>query len=165
MPKEINEVMKLKLKQWAQIGEVIGAVAIVFSLIYVAFELRQNTEATQAATFQQMVQLSTTSLVTMASNAEMSDILRRGIQNPDALTDQERFRFFLINRAQWRAMEAAYFQRQHGVLGDPEWHSYKTLMCGELRAVMGHEASWDAHRRVLSPDFVVLIENCVEPDR
>ncbi len=54
---------------------------------------------------------------------------------------------------------------KHGVLGDPEWNSYKTLMCGELRAVMGNEASWDAHRRVLSPEFLVFIENCVEPDR
>ena len=157
--------MKLKLKQWSQIGEVIGAVAIVVSLIYVASELRQNTEATQAATFQQMVQLSSTRLITMASDADMADILRRGIQDLDTLTDQERFRFFLVNRAQWRAMEAAYFQRQHGVLGDPEWNSYKSLMCGELRAVMGRQASWDVHRSVLSPDFVSFIESCVVPDR
>jgi hypothetical protein len=155
--------MKLKLKQWAQISEVIGAVAIVVSLIYVASELRRNTEATQAATFQQMVQLSATGLITMASNAELADILRRGTQDLDTLTEQEQFRFFLINRAQWRAMEAAYFQHKHGVLGGQEWGSYKTLMCGELRSIMGQRASWDAHRSVLSPDFVSFIESCVAP--
>lgn len=124
--------MSLKLKQWAQIGEVIGAVAIVVSLIYVASELRHNTDATQAATFQQMVQLSATGLITMASDADLADILRRGIQDRASLADQERLRFFLINRAQWRAMEAASLQRQHGVLGDPKWNSYKTLMCGRV---------------------------------
>ncbi len=123
-PKEIHEVMKLKLKQWAQIAEVIGAVAIVVSLIYVASELRQNTDATQAATFQQMVQLSATTLITMAQNSEMADIYSRGVQDPESLTDLERFRFFLVVRAQWRGMEAAYFQWQHGVLGDPEWSGY-----------------------------------------
>ena len=99
-PKEIHEVMKLKLKQWAQIAEVIGAVAIVVSLIYVASELRHNTDATQAATFQQMVQLSATTLITMAQNTEMADIYSRGVQDPESLTDLERFRFFLVVRAQ-----------------------------------------------------------------
>jgi hypothetical protein len=99
--------MKLKLKQWAQIAEVIGAAAIIVSLIYVANELRHNTEATQAATFQQMVQLSAPSLLQIAQNAELAEIQRRAIQNPDSLTEQEQFRYFLIVRAQWRGMEAA----------------------------------------------------------
>lgn len=152
--------MKLKLKHWAQIAEIIGAAAILVSLIYVANELRHNTEATQAATFQQMVQQSASSLVAIAQDSELADIQRRGSQDPDSLTEQEQFRFFLIVRAQWRGMEAAYFQRQHGFLGDSEWSSYETLMCGELSALIGQGATWEAHRYTLSPDFVTFIEDC-----
>ena len=155
--------MKLKLKQWAQIAEVIGAVAIVVSLIYVGSELKHNTAATQAATFQQMVQLSATSLISIASDADLTEIMTRAVQDPDALTDQERFRWFLINRAQWRGMEAAFFQHQHGVLGGSEWKSYATMMCGELYAVTGGQAGWDRHRFVLSPDFVSFIDGCATP--
>ena len=155
--------MKLKLKQWAQIAEVVGAVAIIVSLIYVGSELKHNTVATQAATFQQMVQLSTTSLISIASDADLTEIMTRAVQDPDLLNDQERFRWFLINRAQWRGMEAAFFQYQHGVLGDPEWMSYEKMMCGEIFTVTGGHAGWDRHRFVLSPDFVTFIESCVTP--
>jgi hypothetical protein len=75
--------MKLKLKHWAQIAEVIGALAIIVSMIYVANEARHNAEATQAATFQQMVQLSASSLIAIAQNPELADIQRRGIGDPE----------------------------------------------------------------------------------
>ena len=39
-----------RLQKWALIAEVIGAVAVVISLIFVGIELRSNTEATRAAT-------------------------------------------------------------------------------------------------------------------
>jgi len=160
LPRETSSTMILKLKKWAQIAEVIGALAIIVSLIYVANEVRHNTEATQAATFQQMVQLSASALLAIAGNSELADIQRRGARDPDSLTEQEQFRYFLIVRAQWRGMEAAYFQHQHGVLGDSEWSSYESLMCGELSSLIGQGATWEAHRHTLSPDFVTFIEGC-----
>jgi hypothetical protein len=148
--------MKLKLKQWAQIAEVIGALAIVVSLIYVANEVRHNTAATQAATFQQMVQQSASSLIAIAADAELADLQRRGIRDAKSLTEQEEFRLFLITRAQWRGMEGAFFQKQHGVLGDAEWESYRNTMCQELISILG----WEEHRSALSPEFVAFIEGC-----
>ena len=43
-----------KLQKWALIAEVIGAVAIVVSLIFVGFEVRQGAEAQRAATVLQL---------------------------------------------------------------------------------------------------------------
>lgn len=40
----------MKLKQYAQIGEVVGAAAIVVSLMFVAFELADSTRATRSST-------------------------------------------------------------------------------------------------------------------
>lgn len=151
----------LKLKQWAQIAEVIGAFAIIVSLIYVAGEVRHNTEATQAATFQQMVQQSASSLIAIAQDPELAEIQRRRSLDPESLTELEQYRLFLIARAQWRGMESAYFQRQHSVLGESEWKSYRYTMCRELTAVLG----WDQHRSALSPDFVSFIDDCRVRDR
>ena len=37
----------MTLQDWGAIGEVIGGVAIIFSLIYVGIQVKQSTKATQ----------------------------------------------------------------------------------------------------------------------
>jgi hypothetical protein len=41
---------KLTLSSWASIAEIVSAIAVVLSLIYVGTELRGNTRAVEAAT-------------------------------------------------------------------------------------------------------------------
>ena len=40
---------KLTLKEWAPAGEIVGTVAVVISLLFVAFSINRNTDATQAS--------------------------------------------------------------------------------------------------------------------
>ena len=42
----------MSLNDLANIGQVIGAIAVVISLIYVALQIRQNTNAVRSATAQ-----------------------------------------------------------------------------------------------------------------
>jgi len=42
----------MTLSDWANIGQVIAAVAVVVSLIFVGLQVRQNTKSSQAATLQ-----------------------------------------------------------------------------------------------------------------
>ena len=45
--------MNQKLSDWASIAEIFGGIAIVISLVFVGIQIKGNTGATQAATFQQ----------------------------------------------------------------------------------------------------------------
>jgi len=42
--------MKIKLAEWASIAEILGAVAIVISLLFVGFQISDGTRETRAAT-------------------------------------------------------------------------------------------------------------------
>jgi hypothetical protein len=42
----------MTLNDLANLGQIIGAIAVVISLIYVAFQIRQNTAAIRSATAQ-----------------------------------------------------------------------------------------------------------------
>jgi len=42
----------MTLSDWANIGQVIGALAIVASLIFVGFQVRQNTKSNQVTALQ-----------------------------------------------------------------------------------------------------------------
>ena len=45
---------KKQLSDWAAIAEIIGAVAIVFSLLYVGFEIQRNTKVGLASNRQEI---------------------------------------------------------------------------------------------------------------
>jgi hypothetical protein len=44
--------MKLKLSDWASIAEILGAIAIVVSLLFVGFQISDSNRETRAATVQ-----------------------------------------------------------------------------------------------------------------
>jgi len=44
-----STALKLKLAEWASIAEIIGAVAVIVSLIYVGLQVNDNTAAVRSA--------------------------------------------------------------------------------------------------------------------
>ena len=71
------------------LAELAGAIAVLLGLIFVGMELKQNTEAVQAATLQSMTDASQEYLLLLASDADLNRIWRTARQDPDALTEGE----------------------------------------------------------------------------
>jgi hypothetical protein len=151
--------------KWARISvlsELIGAVAVVLSLVYVAIEIRENTQAVQSATYQDLVANSDDFLLTLAQDSALTAIWLRGDENPSSLSDTEAQRYWWIVRTFWRNMEVAFRQHQVGMLGDPEYELYVSLTCTPKPP--GRRLTWQSHSPTLSPDFVSFVESCVDMD-
>jgi len=63
--------MNLKNMGWQQIGELLGLVGVIGSLIFVALEIRQNTDAVRSSIIQAIAQLSYDSTMASVNNAEL----------------------------------------------------------------------------------------------
>jgi len=138
--------------------EVVSAAAVVLSLIYVAIEIRRNTEAVQSATYQQLVAASDEFLLVLAQDPELTDIWIRGDEDPSLLNDIEAQRYWWIVRTYLRNMEHAFRQHERGLLGDLEWDLYASMICKPWP--QGRRLSWVSHSPTLSPDFVSFVESC-----
>lgn len=73
---------KLSLSELANLAEIVGAAAIVVSLIYVGQELKANTAAVQAASLQSITNSSSVSMLAVVENGDFADIRLRGDQEP-----------------------------------------------------------------------------------
>lgn len=140
------------------IMEVVSAAAVVVSLVYVAIEIRHNTEAVQSATYQQLVAASDEFLLVLAQDPELTDIWIRGDTDPSLLDDIGAQRYWWIIRTYLRNMEHAFRQHERGSLGDLEWDLYASMMCRPWPP--GRRSSWPSHTPTLSPDFVSFVESC-----
>lgn len=78
------------------IGEIIGSVAVVASLAYVAIQLRQNTEMMRALDSQERVQRDFDISSALIESRDMAEIWTKGQRDFQSLdeVDQNRLIFF-----------------------------------------------------------------------
>ena len=145
------------LRKWAAVGEIISAIAVVLSLLYVGAEVRQNTRAIEGTTYQAVVRASNEYLLAVATDSTFAEILVRSWSDPSQLTAVQKVRLFYHERVFWRNMENTYFQHEKGVLGEQEWEVYYGIACRRK-----NEETWKQHASALSTAFVELIEACPE---
>lgn len=84
------------------IANMVTALATMGTLIFVALEVRANTKITRTSTLGAMLQNARERTASqLCDNAETSDILARGANSFDNLSDEEkvRFAFFLVDMA------------------------------------------------------------------
>ena len=100
------------------IGEVVGAIAVIMTLGYLALQIRQNTASVRTSTQQQLATVFSTLNMTMGSNPDAARVYLQGLHNPDELDDDEIARFTLMFQSAIRLYENAFYQRQVGALDD-----------------------------------------------
>jgi len=152
----------LTLAEAAQVGEVVAAVAVVFSLLYVGRELQSNTSAVRASAMQAVTERSATAVQTMAAVPDLSEVKRVGDVDPSSLTEGGAYQYFLWNRGFWLQMQNVYVQYQLAVFDSAVWDGYRNLICHGI-ALPGLQTTWPDHRRALSPEFVAVVEACPQP--
>jgi hypothetical protein len=126
----------MTLQDWGAIGEVVGALAVVVTLIYLAKQIRMNTHAMDesrklalAQTYQMRSDALQAMLVQAAESEHIGPIIIKltGLGYPedvkalDALSDEERGRFRMWQIAQQTHWDNMHYQYQQGYL-DREYY-------------------------------------------
>ena len=115
------------------IGEIVGGVGVIATLVYLAMQIRQNTAATKTASFQATTDSLNQVNLMLAGNRELAEVFEQaatGLEDVDPVTLRQ-YKFTLL--AVYRAMESAYFQRNEGLLHQQSWQRYEISLRGSLR--------------------------------
>ena len=83
----------MNLNDLANLGQIIGAVAVVISLFYVASQIRQNTNAVRSSTAQTVHEHFAKWYHLVAADDDLSRIVANGLRDYVSLSEQERVRF------------------------------------------------------------------------
>jgi hypothetical protein len=150
-------------KRWlsdiSQVAEIIAAIAVVVSLVYVGQEVKRNTAAIQGASLQAIATSDSETLLTVAADASLSEVIRLGHDDPDLLNQSEKFRYTLFMRNFWLSFQNIYQQRELQLLDETVWQSYLTVICG-MKSRTGVQKTWPEHSHILEDKFVATVEQC-----
>jgi hypothetical protein len=78
------------------IGEIIGALAVFITLVYLALQIRQNTKAVQSSALDSTVSASSIARQSIYENDEVARVYLKGLATPEELDDLGRLKFRLL---------------------------------------------------------------------
>ncbi|MGK0223847.1 MAG: hypothetical protein ACI9ON_003094 [Limisphaerales bacterium] len=109
----------MSLEYFANLAEIIGVILVVASLIYVAKQLRQNTNAVRAQSRQSVLAASQAELFTTIEQPSLT----LSIGSSDPLSQEEQVSVSSYLFAIFRAREFAWLQHNNGVIDDAQWNT------------------------------------------
>ena len=151
----------MTLLEWGALGELIGGIAIIGSLIYVGIQIRQNTRAVRGSTLQMNTDFWGTLFLRLAE-PEMSQAYAAGMVGQPDIRPAHYTQFFFICRAMFLGLENQYYQFRHGILDQATYLGYERSIQTQLLAFPGFRIWWQQSRAVFSPAFVAHVDSMIE---
>jgi hypothetical protein len=141
----------MSIQDWAAIGEMVGAIAVVVSLIYVGVQVRQNTRATRVITRQAFVQTHGEN-VSHLMQEEFRDIYWRGLAGLSNLHGSELAAFGGWAAQIFREFESFYFQWKAGAFDDQIWSGWNCQF-RDAFGYLGVQEVWTLRCHHFSAEF------------
>ncbi len=141
------------LSQLADLGELLGGIAVVASLIYLGVQIRQNTRTVRASTLHQNTDL-WSSLFLRLAEPDLARGYLAGMGGQPDIRPLQYTQFFFICRSMFLAFENQYYQMRHGVLDSEAYAGYERSISTQFLAFKGFRLWWELNRSVFSPEFV-----------
>jgi hypothetical protein len=144
------------------ISQMIGSIAVVFSVLYLALQVHGSTRIAKVAA----QDAAATSLreVTrpFAENAELARVWRVGLENLQSLPAEEQARFFHSCYQFLKAFETIHFHHVHGLMDEQIFQGW----CGLLKHYIvspGMEHYWKLRQELFSTRFQQFIHGLDRP--
>src|SRR5262245_14586229 len=149
----------MSLNDLANLGQFIGAVGVVISLVYLALQVRQNTahllnstKAMEVSALLAARTLATNFSAQLLSSQSLTRVFRLGIGKSEDLKPDDRIRFDLLMADYFHSQETLFLLHQGGVLGDAQWSPLRTRMALMLRTP-GARQWWGAQQSSFGAGF------------
>jgi hypothetical protein len=105
----------MTIQEMGSLGEMIGGIAVVISLIYVGLQVRQNSNSVRAASQIALRQLGT-EITSQLAAPDMARIYIQGLKDLSPLPAEDRVRFYSLMLSLFGIYEAYYFQTYYGII-------------------------------------------------
>lgn len=153
--------MNMNEKFWSKlssIAEIVSSIAILITLIFLVVEMRQNTEALNAQSRQQILQSAQTQLLFSATNPEMA----KSIIKPGPLTQDESVLLGDWLTSSMRFREYSWLQYRSGVIDENQWNT-ELLVIEIVLSAQKPRQWWSlVGREQVNPEFAVFVDELLE---
>lgn len=142
------------------IGEIVGAIMVLITLIYLSVQIRNNTKEVKSENVHRVTDSFNQLNLLVASDERLAELWHRGMANYNDLNDTEKASFGFMQLAAFRIYDSLFYQIQRGTGDERQWK-------GELKTIKwffsstGAREWWSEQQFAFSSDFQIYIDEIV----
>ena len=155
--------MKLKLAEMSNIAEIVGAFAIVLSLVYVGDQVKDSAAATRSAAVNDASAAVRSWYLEIGSNRQASDLWFNAMTSPDPLSTHDEFQFMMSMHAVMLGFQQSYLLVEEGTL-DADYRDSITFALVAVKDLPGMARYWRQRRGFLHRGFAEYVDSLLSQD-
>jgi len=145
---------------WEAIGAVanlLAALGVIATLIYLAMQIRQNTKAVRSSSIESLVHNLSATAQAAVENEYMVPLMLKANAGPETLTEVERVRMHFWFIMTFRRFEGVYFQRELGFVDAAVIEGFERSHISILASKSGR-LWWTNAKEIFNSGFVSYVE-------
>ncbi len=139
------------------ISSTIASIAVVLTVVYLAFQIRQSTRATYSQTYQFATQALGEMAAIVGNSKETARIFTVGMAMPEKLDENEFNQFAYLGISLFRRYENVFFQYQSGMIDEDFWIGHRDNLLWFFHRP-GTQQWWKDRRLAFSKRFREFLE-------
>jgi len=145
------------------IGDAVGGIGVVLSLIYLAIQTKSNTRAVQSASFHQANEAFANMAMLIALDPALVVIMDKASKG-QTLPEDEQTRFHWVLMSLFRRAESTYFQTELGTLQSNSWAGIELTLKLAISSPLG-AVWWATSSPRFNPQFRAYVESNLIAER
>lgn len=153
----------MKLKEWASVAEIIGAFAVVISLIYVGVQVNDSASAVRAASANDVNVALQSWYLEIGTDQQTSALFYRALTSEEALANEEEFQYLMMLHGAFLAFQNSYLLAEEGTI-DTELREAITAAIVGIKQLPGMRRYWRQRKSYLHSGFAAYVDQLLEQD-
>ena len=146
------------------LGEIIGAIAVVITLVVLIVQIKANTRAIEAQSVRELLSQFSQSWYEFAGNPYLPEVMAK-YQRGEPLTDVESQRLRAHAHGALYNMQIEHYQLKLGTLDSGFGAASEVLLQEILRPGRPFREVWDENKQHFTQDFQKFVEAQINNDR
>ena len=140
------------------ISQIVAALLVAPTLLYLALQVRQNTMQMRANANHQYLEVSKDLNLALIQNTQTASVYRRGCEDFNALNEDEKTQFFFYVGQYFQTFSNMYDLWKSRALPDSSWHIIRKHIIS-MMAMPGTRHVWDSWASTgLTASFVHYVD-------
>ena len=144
------------LEMLANAGEFIGGIGVLFTLIYLAVQVRQNSHTVKSAAAESVMKSMSDYYMDLGRSENAWIILH--LENISELDEPQQAQAYLLLLSWFRLAEIAHHHHMEGHLPDGFWAGQERHLAGMLSS-QSVAAFWQARKMIFSDNFQTYVDS------
>ena len=149
--------MKLKLSEIASVAEIVGAFAVVVSLIYVGVQVSDSNSAVRSTAVNDANVAVQEWYLQIGSDEQASHQFYRSLMSDEINSNEQEFQFIMMFHGAFLAFQASYLMAEEGTI-DSELVDGLTGAILIIKDTPGMKRYWRQRRITLHPRYVRYVD-------